>query len=331
MNLTTQYLGMKLRNPLIASASPLTGTLDNIRRLEDYGAAAVVLPSIFEEQIEREEELLDALMTSGVDSFGEALTYLPASAAYSHSTSRYTDIVNAAAKAVDIPIIASLNGITSHGWIDYARQLEMAGASALELNIYFIPSDPALSGRDVEMRYLEILKSVKATVRIPVAVKIGPYFSAPSHMAMQLDQAGADGLVLFNRFYQPDIDLEKLALNFELKLSSPYEMRLSLLWIGILAGQIKASLAATSGVDSGDDVIKYLLAGANVVMTTSALLKHGLPYVRTILDQLETWLDARGLDSPDHIRGRMSQRAIPDPASYQRANYIKTLQSYPKS
>jgi len=331
MNLTTQYLGMTLRNPLIASASPLTGTLDNIRRLEDCGAAAVVLPSIFEEQIDREEELLDALITNGVDSFGEALTYFPASAAYSHATSKYADIVRAAARAVNIPVIASLNGITSHGWIDYARQLEEAGASALELNIYFIPSDPALSGHDVEMRYLEILKSVKSTVRIPVAVKIGPYFSAPGHMAMQLDQAGADGLVLFNRFYQPDIDLERLALNFELKLSSPYEMRLSLLWIGILAGRVKASLAATSGVNSGDEVIKYLLAGADVVMTTSALLKHGLPYIGVILDQLETWLDARGLASSDLIRGRMSQRAMPDPTSYQRANYIKTLQSYPKS
>ena len=202
------------------------------------------------------------------------------------------------------------------------------GASALELNIYFIPSDLTMSGHDVEKRYVEILEAVKAIVRIPVAVKIGPYFSAPGHMAMQLDRAGADGLVLFNRFYQPDIDLKRLALTYELQLSSAYEMRLPLLWTGILAGRIRASLAATSGVQSGDEIIKYLLAGADAVMTTSALLKHGLSYIQVLLDQLETWLDARDLDSPDRIRGRMSQSTIRDPMSYQRANYIKTLQSY---
>jgi dihydroorotate dehydrogenase (fumarate) len=185
-----------------------------------------------------------------------------------------------------------------------------------------------MSGTDVEMRYIEIVKAVKSSVHIPIAVKIGPYFSSPGHMVTQLDQAGANGLVLFNRFYQPDIDLARLALTFELKLSSAYEMRLSLLWIGILAGRIKASLAATSGVNSGEEVIKYLLAGADAVMTTSALLKHGLPYIKVLLNQLEAWLDARGLNSPNQIRGRMSQKAMPDPASYQRANYIKTLQSY---
>ena len=331
MDLTTRYLGMTLRNPLVASASPLTGNLDNIRRLEDHGAGAVVLPSIFEEQIDREQELFETLMTKGVDSFGEALTYFPATTAYTLNTQNYMEVVQAAAQAVDIPVIASLNGITDHGWIDYASQFEEAGASALELNIYFIPSDLTMSGHDVEKRYVDIIKAVKAIVRIPVAVKIGPYFSAPGHMAMQLEQAGANGLVLFNRFYQPDIDLKRLAITYELQLSSAYEMRLSLLWIGILAGRIKASLAATSGVHSGDEVIKYLLAGADVVMTTSALLKHGLPYIRVLLDQLETWLDARGLDSLDRIRGRMSQHAISDPTSYQRANYIKTLQSYPVS
>ena len=328
MDLTTRYLGMTLRNPLIASASPLTGNLDNIRQLEDFGAGAVVLPSIFEEQIDREQELFDGLMSRGVDSFGEALTYFPATTAYALNTETYIDVLEAAVKAVDIPIIASLNGITDHGWIDYARQLEEVGASALELNIYFIPSDLAMSGTDVEMRYIEIVKAVKSSVHIPIAVKIGPYFSSPGHMVTQLDQAGANGLVLFNRFYQPDIDLARLALTFELKLSSAYEMRLSLLWIGILAGRIKASLAATSGVNSGEEVIKYLLAGADAVMTTSALLKHGLPYIKVLLNQLEAWLDARGLYSPNQIRGRMSQKAMPDPASYQRANYIKVLQSY---
>lgn len=328
MDLTTRYLGLTLRNPIIAGASPLTGSLDNIRRLEDLGAGAVVLPSIFEEQIDREQEMFDALMTTGIDSFGEALTYFPATNAYAINSENYISIIRAAAKAVNMPIIASLNGITDHGWISYAQQVEEAGAGALELNIYFIPSDPALSGPDVEKRYVEIVKAVKSTVRIPVSVKIGPYFSSPAHMATQLDQAGADGLVLFNRFYQPDIDLAHLALTHKLQLSNAYEMRLSLLWIGVLAGRIKGSLAATTGVASGEEIVKYLLAGADAVMTTSALLKHGLPYIKVLLSELEKWLEVRNLDSPDRIRGRMSLHTMPDPTAYHRANYIKTLQSY---
>jgi dihydroorotate dehydrogenase (fumarate) len=288
----------------------------------------VVLPSIFEEQIEREQEMFDALMTTGIDSFSEALTYFPSPNAYSISSENYINMVRAAAQAVNIPVIASLNGITEYGWIDYAQQIEEAGASAIELNIYFIPSDPTLSGADVEMRYIDIVKSVRSSVKIPIAVKIGPYFSSPGHMANRLDQAGANGLVLFNRFYQPDIDLARLALTFELQLSSAYEMRLSLLWIGVLAGRIKASLAATTGVSTGDDIVKYLLAGADVVMTTSALLKHGLPHIKVLLNELEKWLEVRGLDSADRIRGRMSLRAMPDATAYHRANYIKTLQRY---
>jgi len=329
MDMTTRYLGMALRNPLVASASPLNARLDNIRRLEDFGAGAVVLPSIFEEQVAREQELFDALMTTGIDTYGEALTYFPAQPAYALDTGRYIEVVEAASAAVDIPVIASLNGITDHGWIDYARQIEEAGASALELNIYFIPTELTLSGRDVEDRYLGILKAVKATVNIPVAVKIGPYFSSPGHMAIELDKAGADGLVLFNRFYEPDIDVARLAVISDLELSRAYEIRLPLLWIGVLSGRVKASLAASSGVDGVDEVVKYLLAGADVVMTTSALLRHGLGHMQVLVDQLERWLAARGLDSPDRIRGRMCHSTIDDPTAFERANYIGVLQGYP--
>jgi dihydroorotate dehydrogenase (fumarate) len=329
MDMTTSYLGMSLRSPLVASASPLNGKLDNIRRLEDCGAAAVVLPSIFEEQIAREQEIFDALMTTGIDTYGEALTYFPAQTAYAIDTDRYIEVIEAATAAVDIPVIASLNGITDHGWIDYARLIEKAGAGAIELNIYFIPTDLALTGREVDERYLGIVRAVKDSVSIPVAVKVGPHFSAPGHMALQLEEAGADGLVLFNRFYEPDIDLAQLTLVSDLELSRPYEIRLPLLWIAVLSGRVKASLAASSGVESGDEVVKYLLAGADVVMTTSALLRHGIEHMQVLLDQLDRWLAARDIDSPDRIRGRMSHKEIDDPTVFERANYIRILQGYP--
>jgi dihydroorotate dehydrogenase (fumarate) len=328
MDLTTRYLGLELRNPLVAGAGPLNAELDNIRRLEDLGAGAVVLPSIFEEQIEREQQLLEDLISIGTDSFPEALTYFPAQSAYGVDPSHYLDLVRRAAEAVDIPVIGSLNGVTDHGWVDYARQIEAAGARAIELNIYFIPSDLDLSGDAVEQRYLDVLKAVKTAVRIPVAVKIGPYFSSIGNMVQRLDKAGADGLVLFNRFYQPDIDLTKMALISDLDLSRPYEMRLPLLWLGVLAGRVKASLAASTGVDSADDVTKYLLVGADAVMTTSALLRHGIGHIKVLRDGLERWLAARGTDSLVSVRGRMSHRNIADPAAFERANYIKILQGY---
>jgi len=328
MDLTTRYMGLKLKNPLIAGASPLNGDLDNIRRLEEAGAGAIVLPSIFEEQIEYEEVLIDRLINAGSDSYGEALTYFPAQPAYGIDPAGYVDLVRRAVKAVDIPIIASLNGTTNQGWIDYARQIEEGGARAIELNIYFIPSDIELSGREVEQRYLQIVKAVKRAVKIPLAVKIGPYFSAIGHMARQLDHAGANGLVLFNRFYQPDIDLARLAMASNLELSRTNEIRLPLLWIGVLAGHVKASLAASTGVESADEVIKYLLAGADAVMTTSALLKYGVGHMRHLLIGLETWLAARDLGSLEPIRGRMAHRKIPDMSAFERANYIKTLQSH---
>jgi len=328
MDLTTRYLGLELRNPIVAGAGPLSADLDNIRRLADYGAGAVVLPSIFEEQIEHEQQLIEDLTSLGTDSFPEALTYFPAQTAYAVDPGRYLDLVHRAAETVDIPVIASLNGITDHGWVDYARQIEKAGASAVELNVYFIPSDLDLSGHSVEQRYLDILKAVKAEVRIPVAVKIGPCFSAIGNMTRRLDQAGADGIVLFNRFYQPDIDLARLTLISDLDLSQPSETRLPLLWLGVLAGRVKASLAASTGVNSSDDVVKYLLVGADVVMTTSALLRHGTGYIKVLREGLERWLATRGANSLASIRGCMSHRNIADPTAFERANYIKILQGY---
>jgi dihydroorotate dehydrogenase (fumarate) len=328
MDLTTRYLGLSLKSPLVAGASPLTGEVDNIRRLEDLGAGAVVLPSIFEEQIERDEQLIEHMGTIGVDSYPEALTYFPAAASYRIGPAHYLDVLHHAAAATDIPIVGSLNGITDHGWVNYAGQMEQAGAAALELNIYFIPADPDVPGHEVEQRYITILKAIKQAVKIPVAVKLSPYFSAMGHMATQLVEAGADGLVLFNRFYEPDIDLGELTLLPNLELSTSAEIRLPLLWIGVMSGRVRASLAASTGVESADEVIKYLLVGADVVMTSSALLRHGLDYMKVLLDGLKTWLAARDLDTLDRIRGRLSQRNITDPTAFARANYIRVLQGY---
>ena len=328
MDLATHYLGLKLRNPLVASASPLNAHLDNLKKLQDFGAGAVVLPSVFEEQIIREQEILDALIDRGAESFGEALSYFPAQTSYAFDTSHHLVLIERAAKTLDIPVIASLNGISGSGWVDYARDIESAGATAIELNVFFIASDPTVSGDEVERRYAEIVEAVVSAVNIPVAVKIGPYFSSPGHMVGELIEAGAKGLVLFNRFYQPDIDPATLSVQTSLELSHRYEMRLPLLWIGVLSGQIDASLAATTGVDAAEDVVKYLLAGADVVMTTSSLLRHGLGHMRVLVDGLTDWLLARKLSSPDAIRGKLSHRSIDDPEVYERANYIKVLQGF---
>jgi len=312
----------------VAGAGPITGKLDNIRKLEDLGAGAVVLPSLFEEQIEQEQQLIDRLATMGADNCAEALTYLPAPESYSVGPAGYLETIHRASQAVDIPVVASLNGITDEGWVQYARQLEEAGASAIELNIYFIPTAPELTGRAVEERYVHILQAVKRAVKIPVAVKLSPYFSAMGHMAGQLVEAGADGLVLFNRFYQLDIDLTGLTLLPNLDLSTPAEIRLPLLWIGVLSGRLGASLAASTGVESSDEVVKYLLAGADVVMTTSALLRHGAGHMKVLLDGVASWLAARDLNTLDSIRGRMSQRKVADKTAFARANYIRVLQGY---
>ena len=328
MDLTTRYLGLALRNPLVAGAGPLTGDVDTIRRLEDMGAGAVVLPSIFEEQIEQERHVIEQMDAIGADSYAEALTYFPPFTSYRVGPERYLELIWRAGSAVDIPIIGSLNGTTHHGWVDYAEQMEQAGADALELNIYTIPADCNVAGPEVERHYVSILKAVKNAVTIPVAMKLSPYFSAMGHMAGQLVDAGVNGLVLFNRFYEPDIDLGELALAPNLELSTPKEIRLPLLWIGVLSGRVQASLAASTGVDSADEVVKYLLAGADVVMTTSALLRHGVGHMKVLLDGLKSWLGTRDLHSLDRVRGRLSQCQIANPAAFARANYIRVLQSY---
>lgn len=328
VDLTTKYLGLTLRNPIVAGAGPLTGTVEGIRQLAEYGAGAVVMPSIFEEQIEQEQQLLDRLSTTGAESYAEALTYFPAPESYGIGSASYLETLHQASRAVAIPVIGSLNGTTDAGWVRYAREIQDAGASAIELNIYFIATSADLTGQQVEIRYIDILRSVKRAVTIPVAVKLSPYFSAMGDMASKLVAAGADGLVLFNRFYQPDIDLAQLELRPNLDLSTPAEIRLPLLWIGVLCGRVQASLAAGTGVDGPEQVIKYLLAGADAVMTTSALLRHGPGHLKLMLEGLTRWLDARDLPTLARIRGSMSQRNVADKTAFARANYIKVLQGY---
>jgi dihydroorotate dehydrogenase (fumarate) len=327
-DLRSKYMGLELAHPVIASASPLTRELDAFKRLEDAGAAAVVMFSLFEEQLRWEAESLEHLTAAGAESFPEALSFFPPPESYRVGPDRYLDLIRRATEAVDIPVIASLNGTSREGWVAYARQIEQAGAAGLELNVYHIPSSLEESGRAVEQRYLEIIRAVKAAVTIPVAMKLSPFFSAMGEMARQLDQAGADALVLFNRFYQPDFDLEQRRVVPDLELSTPREIRLPLLWIAILYGKIRPSLAATTGVHSPLEIVKYLMAGADAVMTTSALLHHGIPFMAQLVAGLGEWLDAHHLTSVAQIRGSMSQQRVADPTAFQRANYIRVLQSY---
>jgi dihydroorotate dehydrogenase (fumarate) len=328
MDLSTTYMGLDLPGPLVASASPLNARLENLLELQAMGAGAVVLPSVFEEQIERDAAILEALIDHGGESYGEALSYFPPQTAQSFDTERQFDLLEQAARRLDIPVIASLNGITDSGWIDYAQRFQDAGASAIELNIFLIPSDPTVTGEAVEARYVDVTAAVASSVDIPVAVKIGPYFSSPGHLAGRLVAAGARGLVLFNRFFQPDIDPDTLSVEPSLALSNGFEMRLPLLWIGVLAGRLAASLAATTGVETARDAAKYLLAGADVVMTTSALLRHGIGHMRVLNDGLADWLSARGASRLSDIRGVLSHGRIDDPEAYERANYIRVLQGY---
>ena len=332
MDLTTNYMGLRLKNPLIASASPLNSAISNLRALEDYGAAAVVLPSVFEEQLVAEGTEFDRL-TDHVSANGsaEAQTFFPANDGYGFGPEGYLEIVRHAKEAVSIPIIASLNCVSNSSWTSYARLLQEAGADAIELNIYFIPAAIAMTGADVEQRYLDILRAVKSAVTVPVAVKIGPHFSSIGGMARALCDGGANGLVLFNRFYQPDINLAKLTLSMDLDLSTRAEIRMPLLWIAILYGRLPASLAATTGVETADEVFKYLLAGADTVMTTSALLRHGVKHMRTLVDGLTRVLEAREIRSLSNIRGRMSQTHIQNPTEFERANYVHILQGYKAS
>jgi dihydroorotate dehydrogenase (fumarate) len=284
--------------------------------------------SLFEEQIRIEQEALEALSTAGAESYAESLTYFPQVEAYRVGPDHYLELIRRARESVRVPIIASLNGITNEGWIDYAKQVHQAGASAIELNVYFIPADLDITGAEVEQRFLDILGTVKRAVPIPVAMKLSPFFSAFGNMARRLDEAGADALVLFNRFYQPDFDLEHLEVVPNLHLSTPSEIRLPLLWIAVLAGRIKASLAATTGVHSGVEVVKYLLAGADAVMSTSAVLQHGPAHLGTLVADLRTWLEKRDYASVAQMKGAMSQRKVADPTAFERANYIKILETY---
>ncbi len=328
MNLHTEYLGLELDHPIIASPSPMTASLDDIRRLEDAGAAAIVMPSLFEEQLRKESEATERLIAAGEESFPEAMSYFPEVAGHRGGLDRYLEVLRKAAETTDVPVIASLNGVSAEGWIGYATGLEQAGADALELNVYYIPADMAESGRDVEERYLEVVRAVKAAVSIPVAVKVGPYFSAFGQMAREITWAGADGLVLFNRFYQPDFDIDKLEVARTLDLSSPAEIRAGLLWLALLHGRVGASLAASTGVETFREVVKYLMAGADVVMTTASLLRHGPGHLRQLREGLSEWLLARDYTSVDDLRGCMSLDRVPDASAYERANYIRILEEF---
>ncbi|HVO82753.1 MAG TPA: dihydroorotate dehydrogenase-like protein [Terriglobales bacterium] len=326
-DLTTTYLGMKLRTPLVPSASPLSQELDSIRHLEDAGASAVVLYSLFEEQLRQERFELDHHLTAGTESFAESLTYFPQPGEFRLGPEGYLNHIRKAKEAVRIPIIASLNGATVGGWTDYARQIEQAGADALECNIYFIPTDPDIPGAEIEQTYVDIVKAVKAAVRIPVAVKLGPFFSNMANIAKRLDQEGGNGLVLFNRFYQPDIDLDELEITPNVLLSTPQALRLPLTWIGILYGRIRASLAATSGVHGPEDVIKLLMVGADVTMLCSTLLRNGVTHLRYIEQGLREWMERHEYESVQQMKGSMSQLRCPDPTAFERAQYMKAVKS----
>jgi len=327
MDLSTRYLGLKLGNPLVASASPLSNTVDGVRRLADAGVAAIVLYSLFEEQLRREAAQNAVLIDAGTESFAESLSYFPHNADAGPGPGRYLNLLERAAAAVDIPVIASLNGVTTGGWTDYAIALERAGAAAIELNIYHLPGDPLFPGRDVETRHVEILTTVKAVVKVPVAVKMSPYYSSTGEMALRLDRAGADGLVLFNRFLQPDVDPETLTVTAGFGLSSPAEARLPRAWIALLAGRVRASLAATTGVEDAADVASYLLAGADVVMTASALLRHGAQHAGVLLDGLSAWMTRKGFATVADARGLLSVPAETDQSAFERAAYVSALQA----
>ena len=328
IDLSTTYLGLKLKNPLVASASPLCMEVGDVRRLEDAGASAVVLHSLFEEQIEIESDELNRFMGASSEISAEAGTELPELMHPVRNAEGYLKHIQECKKAVRIPVIASLNGSSKGGWLDYATRMEQAGADALELNIYHIPIDPAVAGEQVEQLYVDLVKAVKSTVKIPVAVKLGPYFSSMPNMARKLDAAGADGMVLFNRFYQPDFDLEALEVVPNLILSNSHELLLRLNWIAVLYGAVKADLALTGGVHKAEDVVKSMMAGAKVAMMTSALLKRGIGYLDTIATELLVWMGEHEYDSIRQMQGSMSRNAVPQPAAFERANYMKVLSSY---
>jgi dihydroorotate dehydrogenase (fumarate) len=327
-DLSTRYLGLTLANPLVASASPLSESLDNIRAMEDAGAAAVVLHSLFEEQINVEGAELDRFLSHHAESHAEALGYFPDLAHYKLGPESYLEHLRRAKEAVGIPVIGSLNGVSTGGWIEFAKKIEQAGADALELNVYYVPTDPELTGAQVERMYVELVRDVKESVSIPVAVKLGHAFSAFANVAHRLDLVGADGLVLFNRFYLPDFDLEALEVAPRLTLSSPHEVLVRLHWVAILYGHVKADLAVTGGVHGSAQVLKAMMAGARVAMMTSALLQNGIHHFARVRADLLDWMEAHEYASITEMQGSMSYRSVAEPAAFERANYMRVLSSY---
>ena len=328
MDLTTTYMGLTLEHPIVPSASPLSYTVDSIRRLEDAGAPAVVLFSLFEEQLEGESHMLDHYLNFGINSFSETLDYFPEMDYYSMGSVEYLNLIRRAKESVEIPIIGSLNGVSAGGWTEYAKQIEQAGADGLELNIYYVPAEPVLDGNAVEQMYVDVVESVKKSISIPVAVKVGPFFSAFANMALRLEAAGTDALVLFNRFYQPDLDLEKLEVVSNLALSDSRDLRLPLRWIAILHGHMPLDLAITTGVHTHIDVLKGIMAGANVTMMASELLKNGIGRIREIREEMSQWMEKHEYVSVSQMRGIMSQRKVSIPDAFERANYMKMLESW---
>jgi dihydroorotate dehydrogenase (fumarate) len=327
-DLSTTYLGLKLRSPLVASSSPLCQNIGNILHMEDAGIAAVVLHSLFEEQILIESQALDRHLSAAEESYAESLSYFPDLRRYNIGPDEYVEHIRRTKQAVDIPVIGSLNGVSIGGWIRYARLIEEAGADALELNIYHLPTDPSIDGATVEQQYVELVRHVKASVRIPVAVKLGPYFSSIPNMAAKLDEAGADALVLFNRFYQPDFDLESFEVVPNLVLSNSSELLTRLHWVGILYGRIRADMAITGGVHTAQDVLKCMMAGARVAMMTSALLRQGIDYAARLEEDLVRWMEEHEYESIRQMQGSMSVQRVADPAAFQRANYMRVLSSF---
>lgn len=327
VDLSTTYLGLQLKNPVVASASPISKKLDGIRKLEDAGAGAVVMYSLFEEQIVQESLALDHFLNRGTETYAEALTYFPDLQNYNVGPEEYLERIRQAKQAVDIPVIGSLNGVSTGGWIEYAQKIEQAGADGLELNVYYVPTDFNLTSQALEQAYVDLVKDVRAKIHIPLAVKLSPFFTALPNLASRLVSAGADGLVLFNRFIQPDLDIETLEVTPNLVLSNSSELRLPLRWVAILYGRIDADLALTSGVHTAQDVIKAMMAGASVTMLASELLANGVRRVGEILADMTAWMETYEYQSVQQMKGSMSQRAVAEPAAFERANYMKALAS----
>ena len=328
VDLRTRYLGLELANPIVPSASTLSARIDNLQRLQEAGASAIVMQSLFEEQIEHDELQTHRVIETGAESFPEALSYVPEVEDYNTGPDEYLRHLEASKEELEIPVIGSLNGASAGGWVRYAKLIQDAGADALELNVYFVASDPDERGDRVEQRYLDLVQAVRSDISIPLAVKIGPYFSSVANMSRRLDDAGADGLVLFNRFLQPDIDLETLHVDPTLRLSTSDESRLPLRWIAILHGRVSCSLAATSGIWTAEDAVKLLLAGADVTMMASALFRHGPEHLTTVLDGVRTWLEEHEYSSVAQARGSASQANVADPVAYARSNYVQMLVNF---